>query len=167
MAIGGKIVRTISEQRFLDHIYEGYQAGQRYCFVLGAGASKSSGIRTGEEMMREWHSYLKDKGMEYISDCAKDIGLQKTDYSCLFQEEYTLQNDDYFTLFDLRFAGMRGAAYAYLEKEMEGKYPSCGYFPLSQLLSKTDNKLVITTNFDTLLEDSLYIYSKTPSCRRA
>ena len=51
--------KTMLEHRFLDHIYDGYQAGQRYCFVLGAGAAKASGIRTGEEMMREWREYLR------------------------------------------------------------------------------------------------------------
>lgn len=53
--------KRITEQRFLDHIADGYQAGQRYCFVLGAGAAKASGIRTGEEMMREWRAYLLEK----------------------------------------------------------------------------------------------------------
>ena len=151
--------KTMLEHRFLDHIYDGYQAGQRYCFVLGAGAAKASGIRTGEEMMREWREYLREKGPDYIQDCAKEIGLEKEDYRPIFEDGYSLANDDYFTLFDLRFAGEPNVAYAYLEKEMEEKYPSYGYFPLAMLLSNTENRLVITTNFDTLLEDALYTYT--------
>lgn len=151
--------KTMLEQRFLDHIYDGYKAGQRYCFVLGAGASKSSDIRTGEEMMREWREYLCEKGPDYIQDCAKELRLQEKDYCPLFEDDYVLNNDDYFTLFDLRFAGEPNVAYTYLEKEMEGKYPSYGYFPLAMLLSNTENRLVITTNFDTLLEDALYTYT--------
>ena len=151
--------KEMSEQRFLEHIYEGYQAGQRYCFVLGAGAAKASGIRTGEEMMREWHEWLQKKGADYIEDCAKELGLKQDEYLHLFTPGYTLKNDDYFTLFDLRFAGEPNVAYAYLEKEMEGKYPSYGYYPLATLLANTQNKLVITTNFDTLLEDALYTYT--------
>lgn len=154
-----KTTKTMSEQRFLDHIYDGYQAGQRYCFVLGAGASKASGIRTGEEMMREWRQYLWDKGSDYIQDCARELGLEEKNYLHIFNKDYSLANDDYFTLFDLRFAGEPNVAYAYLEKEMEGKYPSYGYFPLAMLLSNTENRLVITTNFDTLLEDALYTYT--------
>ncbi len=39
--------------RFLDQIYEGYSVtGKKYCFILGAGASRSSGIRTGEQLMK-------------------------------------------------------------------------------------------------------------------
>lgn len=153
------VPKSMTEQRFLDHIYDGYHAGQRYCFVLGAGASKASGIRTGEEMMREWRNYLQDKGPDYIRDCAKELCLTEEDYAPLFQDDYTFSNDDYFSLFDLRFAGMPNVAYAYLEKEMEGKYPSYGYFPLAMLLTNTENRLVITTNFDTLLEDALYTYT--------
>lgn len=147
------------EQRFLDHIADGYQAGQRYCFVLGAGAAKASGIRTGEEMMREWHKHVLGKGLDYIRDCAQELNLEEKDYLPLFKDGYVLKNDDYFTLFDLRFAGKPNAAYAYLEKEMEAKYPSYGYFPLAKILSHTGNRLVITTNFDTLLEDALYTYT--------
>ena len=151
--------KIMLEQRFLDHIYDGYQAGQRYCFVLGAGAAKASGIRTGEEMMREWREYLQGKGLDYIQNCAEDLGLEKEEYYHIFEDGYSLANDDYFTLFDLRFAGEPNVAYAYLEKEMAEKYPSSGYFPLAMLLSNTENRLVITTNFDTLLEDALYTYT--------
>ena len=154
-----KNYKSLAEQRFLDHIYEEYQAGQRFCFVLGAGASRASGIRTGEELMREWHGYLSNKGPTYIKNAAEELALGQDDYLPLFQDGYRLKNDDYFTLFDLRFAGMPNVAYAYLEKEMEEKYPSYGYFPLAMLLTHTQNRLVITTNFDSLLEDSLYTYT--------
>lgn len=151
--------KRMLESRFLDHIYENYQAGQRYCFVLGAGASKTSKIRTGEELMREWRDHLKEKGRAYIADAAAELELKPKEYEYLFREDYDLKNDDYFTLFDLRFAGKPAAAYAYLEKEMEGRYPSYGYHPLAMLLSNTENRLVITTNFDSLIEDALYTYT--------
>ena len=154
-----KPLKRMMESRFLDHIYENYQAGQRYCFVLGAGASKTSKIRTGEELMREWRDHLKEKGAAYVADAAAELELKPEDYEYLFSEDYDLKNDDYFTLFDLRFAGKPTAAYAYLEKEMEGKYPSYGYHPLAMLLSNTENRLVITTNFDSLIEDALYTYT--------
>lgn len=152
-------LKRMREQRFLDHIYEGYHAGQRYCFVLGAGASRASGIRTGEEMMREWRNELKQRGTAYIDDCAQELGLEPKDYAFLFSEDHVLKNEDYFTLFDLRFAGKPNVAYAYLEREMEEKYPSYGYYPLAMLLSNTQNRLIITTNFDTLIEDALYTYT--------
>lgn len=151
--------KRMREKRFLDHISENYQAGQQYCFILGAGASRASGIRTGEEKMREWYDYLQKKGTDYIEDCEKELQLKREDYAPIFEEGHNLKNDDYFTLFDLRFAGKPNVAYAYLEKEMEGKYPSYGYYPLAMLLAHTRNRLIITTNFDTLIEDALYTYT--------
>lgn len=67
--------KRMLESRFLDHIYENYQAGQRYCFVLGAGASKMSKIRTGEELMREWRDHLKEKGRLHCG-CGGGTGVE-------------------------------------------------------------------------------------------
>lgn len=36
--------KRMQEQRFMDHVYDGYHVGERYCFILGAGASRSFGI---------------------------------------------------------------------------------------------------------------------------
>ena len=147
------------EQRFIDHVYDGYHAGERYCFILGAGASRSSGIRTGEELMREWHTFLLERGEDYIRESAEDAGLEEQEYVHLLRPDAKLSNTDYFTLFDLRFAGQTSAAYNALERAMDGKQPGFGYYPLSMLLTKTENKLVITTNFDSLTEDAIFIYT--------
>ena len=153
--------KQMTEERFLDHVYEGYQAGQRYCFILGAGASKTSGIRTGEELMREWRKFLIQRGKTYADNCAQDLDMEPAHYVHLLDPKASLRNDDYFTLFDLRYAGNPNAAYAFLEREMEHAFPSCGYYPLAMMLAHTENRLVITTNFDSLVEDALYIYTAT------
>lgn len=151
--------KRMNEQRFIDHVYDGYHAGERYCFILGAGASRSSGIRTGEQLMREWHTFLLERGEDYICESAEDAGLALEEYEHLLSPDAKLNNKDYFTLYDLRFAGQASAAYDALEREMEGKQPGFGYYPLSMLLTNTENKLVITTNFDSLIEDAIYIYT--------
>lgn len=79
--------------RFIDHIYEGYtQADHRYCFILGAGASRSSGIRTGEQLMQEWFHYLmaENRGIDYIRECAQELNPKswKTTYQRFFQPDY-------------------------------------------------------------------------------
>jgi Tfp pilus assembly protein PilF len=43
---------------------------------------------------------------------------------------------------------------------MEGKEPSCGYSVLAQILEQKPHKIIITTNFDSLTEDALFIYSR-------
>lgn len=150
--------------RFLDQIYEGYSVtGKKYCFILGAGASRSSGIRTGEQLMKEWYQYLwaDERGSEYIKECADDLDPKygRDIYERFFNRDYVIKNDDYFDLFDLRFAGRTNDGYSFLENELEGKTPSYGYFPLAILLANTKNHLVITTNFDSLIEDALLIYT--------
>ncbi|MFQ8704647.1 MAG: hypothetical protein ACLR9T_01180 [Thomasclavelia sp.] len=151
-------------KRFLDQIYEGYViSGKKYCFILGAGASKNSGIRTGEQLMKEWHKYLwaEERGNEYIQECAMELDPRygRDTYKRFFDQNYEIKNDDYFDLFDLRFAGRASDGYSFLENELEGKTPSYGYFPLATILANTKNHLVITTNFDSLIEDALFIYT--------
>ena len=164
-------MRKMSMQRFLDQVYEGYLVGKRYCFILGSGASRSSGIRTGMEMMREWWDYLREspRGVDYIKECAEDLiqesssngnGLKEDYFKRFYDKKYKLKNSDYFDLFDLRFVTMRDAGYQCLEHEMEDKTPSYGYFALATILANTENRLVITTNFDSLSEDALFIYTK-------
>lgn len=154
-------MKEINEQLFLDTIYEEYRSGQRYCFVLGAGASRASGIRTGRELMTEWRGYLLEdsRGQAYIQQSAAALGLPPKDYLHIFTDNYEQRSEDYFTLFDLRFATKPGAAYNYLEQEMEGKNPSLGYYHLAALLAKTENRVVITTNFDSLTEDAVFYYT--------
>ena len=49
-------------------------------------------------------------------------------------------------------------AYSYLQDVMKDAEPSFGYYALAVLLENTENKLVITTNFDSLVEESLSLY---------
>jgi hypothetical protein len=169
-------------QRFLDQIYEGYLVGKRYCFIIGSGASRASGIRTGLELMRDWFDYLWDesRGLDFIKECAAELVAtnplttklcpQDTDkpleelsldyYRRFFDSDYVLKSTDYFDLFDLRFVTQRDFGYYSLEKEMENKSPSYGYFALATLLANTENRLVITTNFDSLTEDAMFVYTK-------
>ena len=146
----------MEQNRFLDQIAEGNEVGIKYCFILGAGASKESGIRTGEELMREWRAYLMDdeRGETYIRDCAIEAGIPFEKYAHILDLEQPLKNEDYFILYELRFAGQPRVGAHYLEKEMEEKKPSYGYFRLSMILKNTVNNLVVTTNFDNLIEES-------------
>ena len=54
-------MREISLNLFLKTMRESSQNEKRYCFILGAGASRESGIRTGEEMAREWYLDLNSR----------------------------------------------------------------------------------------------------------
>ena len=148
----------MSTRRFVEHVRQGYAANQRYCFILGSGASYTSGISTGLDLMPKWRDFLMQQPSWYIEECAKDCGIPEGKWKPLFQKDYQLQSEDYFTLFDLRYAGMPIAAYHDLQELMKDAEPSIGYYMLAVLMDNTENKLVITTNFDSLVEDVLYLY---------
>lgn len=148
----------MSSRRFLDHVKDGYDAGKRYCFVLGAGASVTSGIPLGTTLIREWREFLLRRGTSYVEECARECGLDYASVAHLFAADYKVNSADYFTFHDLRFAGAPMHAYAHLQRLMMKAEPSFGYYALAVLLEHTQNKLVITTNFDSLVEESLALY---------
>ena len=129
----------------------------QYCFLLGSGASVTSGIPSGETLMRQWHDDLLNHGQDYIQGQAELAHYDwERDCKALFDPKGTLPNEAYFTLYDLRFAGLLTEGYQFLQNQMKGKSPSPGYYYLAKLLMETKNKLVITTNFDPMTEEALF-----------
>ena len=129
----------------------------KYCFLLGSGASYTSGIPTGEMLMKQWRDDLLNHGQAYIQG-QLDLAHYDWEKDCkaLFDPKGTLPNEAYFTLYDLQFAGLPTEGYQFLQNQMKGKTPSPGYYYLAKLLMETKNKLVITTNFDPMTEEALF-----------
>ncbi len=138
------------------------RAGQRFCFILGSGASRNSGIRTGREMIGEWRTeLLKVSGgdQEYIRRKAERIGYAPKDWENIFRPDYQIDSRDYFVLYDLMYADTVRAGYDYMQAAMANARPSIGYYCLASILDENTSNLVITTNFDTLTEDALFFLS--------
>lgn len=123
---------------------------RKFCFVLGAGASISSGIKSGQELVDIWDKELlkrnKDEYLKWKSE------LKITD-----ENKYSF----YSQYYEQRFQRHPQDGYNFLEKLMENAIPSAGYVILSYLLSQTKNNVVITTNFDHLTEDAINYYTQT------
>lgn len=119
-------------------------------FVLGAGASISSGIKSGQELVDIWDKELlkrnKDEYLKWKSE------LKITD-----ENKYSF----YSQYYEHRFQRHPKDGYNFLKKFMENAIPSAGYVVLSYLLSQTENNVVITTNFDHLTEDAVNFYTQT------
>lgn len=141
---------------FLDHfmrITNNKNRGRRFCFILGAGASKQSGIPTGAELVKKWVKELHERyDEEELKEWSASIGLKDL--------ESTEAAKYYSQIYDKRFEIDHEEGYGYLEDIMEGKEPSFGYSVLSQILANTDHNVVITTNFDSLVEDALFLYTQ-------
>lgn len=135
---------------FLNTLKESIGNEKRFCFILGSGASRGSGISTGVELAKKW--------MEELHDRYQDEELMELKNK-LKINDLTPSSDNYFDIYKLRFYPDYHNGAAYLEKIMEGTEPSLGYYPLAKFLTETENNLVITTNFDSLVEDALFIYT--------
>ena len=143
-------MKQISLKTFLAHFCEDIRADKKFCFILGSGASKPSGIKTGVELVDIWMKEL-------------EVIYEPEELAEWFETEKIDKNDaaaHYSKIFEKRFDLDKQNGYAFLEKLMQGKEPSCGYSILAQILSETPHNIVITPNFDSLTEDALFIYTQ-------
>jgi tetratricopeptide (TPR) repeat protein len=122
---------------------------RKFCFVLGAGASKASGIKSGQELVNLWEKDLLERNKESHLQWKEQLKINDTN-------KYSFYSQYYERRFKRPMDG-----YNYLEKIMESAKPSVGYVMLSYLLTHTRHNVVITTNFDHLIEDSVNYYEHT------
>jgi len=125
-----------------------------YCFLLGAGASRTSGIYTAEELIAEWRheAYLDfnekaeaispEEEVEWLSN-NQDWYNQKHEYSSLFEYKHPLQKH----------------RRVFIEKQVSETLPSIGYSYLVRLTEKAFFRTIFTTNFDDLLNEAFYQFS--------
>ena len=171
--------RILRTQQLIHQIAESNRNGERFCFILGAGASVESGIPSGNKLEMHW--------MDCIMGVADDRDTPKMDAEAMRQCAEKLYKDNlidhrfeeieaawrrakesggsipstyYFDIYKIRFFPHPRNGYRYLERIMENCEPSLGYHTLALMLTeKKGNNLVITTNFDSLVEDALFIYT--------
>ena len=53
--------KVLSAKKFIQVFKESSENKQRFCFILGAGASVDSGIPTGNQLEMQWMNYLMGK----------------------------------------------------------------------------------------------------------
>ena len=123
---------------------------RKFCFVLGAGASISSGIKSGQELVDIWDDKLRIRNESNYLKWRSEYGI--TD-----ENKYSF----YSQYYEHYFKRQPKDGYNFLEKLMENAIPSAGYVILSYLMSQTKNNVVITTNFDHLTEDAINYYTQT------
>jgi len=125
----------------------------RFCFLIGAGASKSSEIPTGWELSKEWYKDLKDDlDSEELKNWEEKIEFDEKNIGAYYPY-----------LYKKRYEASPQVGYEEFKKLMENVVPNIGYVILSQILTTEKHNFVITTNFDYLIEDSVRMYtSKKP-----
>ena len=145
-----KEINEISPKAFIHMFGEAQKYNRRFCFILGSGASREGGIPTGVEMAKIWAEELKNKyEVKELQDLMKKLDIKSISPS----------SENYFGIYDLRFYPDYQEGYAYFERELEKGVPSLGHHALAKILAGKTHNLAITTNFDSLIEDALFIYA--------
>lgn len=126
---------------------------RKLCFVLGAGASFKSGIPTGGHLAQKWYKEIKERyAADEITEWINKIKIDENDLS-----------SHYGDIYRKRFENDKTSGYEFLIQAMKDAKPTFGHFVLAQILTKTPESCVVTTNFDSLIESSIYQYTnKTP-----
>lgn len=143
-------MNDISPKAFIHMFGEAQKYNRRFCFILGSGASREGGIPTGVEMAKNWADELKNKYEETeLQDLMKKLDIKSI----------APTSENYFGIYELRYYPDYQEGYAYFERELEKGVPSLGHHALAKILAGKTHNLAITTNFDSLIEDALFIYA--------
>lgn len=145
----------------------------KYVWVLGAGASKSSGIPLGSQLVDRWleELYTRECTDRAIIPEVKDWATPENLGKDIFRQfKWDERASFYPQIFQRRFRQYPKEGYAYLEDVMSAKDPSPGYSILAAATltgqvprpnHAPPHNVVITTNFDNLVGDALSIYTDT------
>ena len=153
------ILHEWSAEGLLDEIQklDANMKDRSLAFILGAGASITSGIPAGGTLAQTWLKEIHLRQCLTPSDQELEIWAAKR----LNVPNFRLSDaaTHYSRIFELRFGGDPKSGYAALEAEMEKAEPGLGYSVLAKILAETRHKVVVTTNFDNLVADALAIHA--------
>ncbi|HHE3653817.1 TPA: SIR2 family protein [Pasteurella multocida] len=130
-----------------------------YSLLLGAGASRSSGIATASELIDKWKAelYVRFESSSFVP------GNEFESLDEYFEKKHASWYNSlssYSSLFEKQF-DLPAQRRRFVENEVSGKFPSIGYAYLISLVEKNFFNTIFTTNFDDLLNESFYQLSTT------
>ncbi len=162
--------RMISSKRLAGLMKDARLGKEKFCFILGSGASVESGIPTGINLVKRWMKELSEyPGFDEV--CRNEAFINKnsdkklkhdfkTEIMPKWEKGELLGSEYYSDIYSLRFFPNPKHGYYFYEELFSKSVPSFGYNALVQILADGDvSNLVITTNFDSLVEDALFIYT--------
>ena len=175
-----KTAPILDSEQFVDRIYNSIRGSgnERFCFILGSGACKTSGIPSGDTLEYAWMQELmgetpvngrkldpsrtKELAQRFWGDNSKFDKIVEEWEKKKSSEKTSLDGEFYFDIFDLREFVTQQNGQRLLEDilERDEVFPSYGYITLAKLLADgSGSNLVLTTNFDNLVERALNMYT--------
>jgi len=160
-------IRRIHLLGFVDevrHIHKN-MPDRRFCFVLGAGASKPSAIPTASELGVDWLTKLHTEGGGTARDFAKWLsegthGIKELPPKTSITDIAAIAAA-YPAIYQAKWGHDRAQGHAEIEHHIEAAKPSYGYYALAEILASDDlanpsrHNVVITPNFDNLPAETL------------
>jgi len=148
-------IRNIDVEEFARRLNKEASADKRFALFLGAGCSVSSGIPAAAALVKgRWLPRLRDYQAPHRSDL--DVWAREV------IDDYDAAKPSlaYGKLIDRLFITAEDRQRE-IEDLCDRRTPSFGYAVLAQLVALEDGpfNVVLTTNFDDLLSDALYLYT--------
>ena len=119
-----------------------------FSLMLGSGASITSHVRTAQDMIDEWRTHL-------FNSSGSPDSYQKW----LADQTWTNHEDEYSILFETIY-DQPPQRRVYIEECVKDAHPTWGYVYLTNLLANSFFDVVLTTNFDDLINEACYLYSE-------
>ncbi len=149
--------KKIKRDQFLRQLKQNIDL--EHVILLGAGASKSSGVPTAQDCIWEWKTELyKTKNLDEadIIDPYDEKSREKIQKWIDSKGEYPKENDPAeYTFYAENFCVDNEGRRRYFEKLFNGKDPGLGYRALTLFAEKGAFKIFLTTNFDGLMTKAL------------
>ena len=120
---------------------------KRFCFVLGAGASRASGIPSGQNLVDQWDEYIRRR------DSQKEYEIWQREMEIRSKQDQYAHYSDYY---QKRFEEDEAEGHTFIRNVTAQAEPSAGYLALANVMTGTANNIVLTTNFDKLVETSIF-----------
>jgi len=137
----------------LAHKIKGFGKHPRMALLLGAGASRQSGIITAGEMIRVF------KERVFGECCPDEIRTDEERERWLDEQTwYKNEGSEYCKMFE-QFEPKEIGRQRYIESIVEGHEPSFGYVVLANLIASNYINTIITTNFDDLVYSACTSYT--------
>ncbi|WP_051526663.1 SIR2 family protein [Alkanindiges illinoisensis] len=159
-------MRTVKDlARYIDKKRELHP---NYSIFLGSGASVTSGIKSGGQLVNEWRREIYEQTSEKpylisIEDANKTLSEEdalKQAVQYLIHEQGSWYNplNEYSSLFERKF-DLPSQRRRFVEKLVDEKLPSIGYLYLISLINEGYFNTIFTTNFDDLINEAFYQFS--------
>jgi tetratricopeptide (TPR) repeat protein len=170
--------QSIRLKEFLQNFHDTdlYAKDRSFCFIIGSGAALSAGIPTGASLVNRWlvemhdmddrsdkrilppHAKIEDYA-DALLDGEKERLKKWSEERFKAVPGFTFEDraSSYGHIYQARFANDPDLGQRFLRALIHRRKPSIGFHLLARILNRTRHNVVITTNFDHLVEDAIAI----------